>query len=210
MLATALVCACAMKMTGQYVGTYETLSLGSFIVSSRAFYWFIFIVSFVLLVALLCFKNTYPVNYCLLGVWTLSISFSVATACVVVLCDPMVVTSRQEVLPFSLAKDGAAGALTLFQDSVYCAVGTASEKSGTNSVLLAVVITTAIFLSLTAFTFQSKWDFSFLGAGLSASLSILILWGFGMVLFGGGFGEMRYWYRCALVPGLTWLVTSRN
>jgi FtsH-binding integral membrane protein len=194
-----------MKMTGQYVGTYETLSMGSFIVSSRAFYIFIFIISFVLLIALLCFKNTYPVNYCLLGAWTLSISFSVATACVVVLCDPMVVTGRQEILPFSLAKDGTPGGLTLFQGSVYCAVGTASEKSGTNSVLLAVAITTAIFLSLTVFTFQSKWDFSFLGAGLGASLWILILWGIGMSLFGGGLGEMRYWYRCAVV---CWLLTG--
>ena len=202
LLTTALVCTCAMKMTGQYVGAYETLSMGSFIVSSRAFYWFIFVISFVLLIALLCYKNTYPVNYCLLGSWTLSISFSVATACVVVLCDPMVVTGQQEIIPLSLAKDGPAGSLALFQNSVYCAVGTASEKSGTNSVLLAVAITAAIFVTLTAFTFQSKWDFSFLGAGLGASLWILILWGIGMSLFGGGFGEMRYWYRCAPVPSL--------
>jgi FtsH-binding integral membrane protein len=189
-----------MKMTGQYVGSYETLSMGSFIVGSRAFSWFIIIISLVLLISLLCYKNTYPVNYYLLGTWTVSISFSVATSCVMVLCDPMVVTGRQEILPLSLVRDGAPGGLSLFQNSVYCAVGTASEKSGTNSVLLAVAITTAIFLSLTAFTFQSKWDFSFLGAGLGATLWILILWGFGMALFGGGFGEMRYWFRCSAAP----------
>lgn len=196
LLLTAFVCFVAMKMTGQYVGSYATLSLGSFIVSSRAFYWFIFIVSIILLVALLCFKNVYPVNYALLGGWTLSLSFSVATACVVVLCDPMVVTQNQEFAPLSIAQqEPTAGSLKLYQDSFYCAVGTSVEKSGSNAVLIAMTVTASLFLALTAFTLQSKWDFSFLGAGLGAALWILIFWGFGMALFGSS-GDLRYYYRC--------------
>lgn len=190
LLATAFVCFCAMKMTGQYVGNYETLSMGSFIVSSRAFYWFIFVVSFILLFALLCLKNAYPVNYALLAAWTISISFSVATACVVTLCDPMVETDDKALSPFSLA--GGMG--HLYKGEVYCAVGTDAEKSGSNAVLMAVGITAGLFVGLTAFTFQSKWDFSFLGVGLFAALSILILWSICMAIFGtSAFG--RYVYR---------------
>ena len=196
LLATAFVCFIAMKLTGPFVGSYETLSLGSFIVSSRAFYWFIFIVSIVLLLALLCFKNVYPVNYGLLGGWTLSISFSVATACVVALCDPMVVTQNQQLLPLSIAVQGTPGNLKLYQDSYYCAVGTPVEQAGSNAVLMAAAITASLFIALTAFTFQSKWDFSFLGAGLAASLWILIFWAIGMRWFGSS-SEMRYWYRSA-------------
>ena len=194
LMATAFVCYLAMKLTGQYVGSYETLSLGSFIVSSRAFYWFIFVTSFALLIALLCFKNIYPVNYLLLSGWTLAISCSVASACVVALCDPMVVTQQQQLLPLSLAVKGGAGNIALFENSVYCAVGTEVEQHGTNAVLMAVGITTTLFLGLTAFTFQSKWDFSFLGAGLASLLWILIFWGICMALFGST-SEARYWYR---------------
>jgi FtsH-binding integral membrane protein len=186
-----------MTMTGQYVGTYETLSLGSFIVSSRAFYWFIFVASFVLLFALLCFKSIYPVNYFLLAGWTLAISCSVASACVIVLCDPMVVNQKlqQEPIPLSIALK-TPGSLQLYQNSNYCAVGTDFQKHGTNSVLMALGITTSLFLGLTAFTLQSKWDFSFLGAGLSSVLWILLFWGICMSLFGSS-SELRYLYSLA-------------
>ncbi|KAG8439618.1 hypothetical protein GDO86_005702 [Hymenochirus boettgeri] len=44
-------------------------------------------------------------------------------------------------------------------------------------VLQAFILTTAVFLGLTAFTFQSKRDFSKIGAGLFAGLWILIFAG---------------------------------
>ncbi|XP_072257394.1 protein lifeguard 4 [Pyxicephalus adspersus] len=45
-------------------------------------------------------------------------------------------------------------------------------------VLQAFILTSAVFLGLTAFTFQTKKDFSKLGAGLFAGLWILIIAGF--------------------------------
>ena len=85
------MCACAMLMTSdKLVGKYHVLSLGSVIVASSALYWTIFIVSVVILGFLTCFKRSYPINYFLLSLWTIAMSVSVATACVCVLCDPMV------------------------------------------------------------------------------------------------------------------------
>ncbi|KAM4746942.1 protein lifeguard 4 [Rhinophrynus dorsalis] len=50
-------------------------------------------------------------------------------------------------------------------------------------VLQAFILTTAVFLGLTAYTFQSKRDFSKFGAGLFAGLWILILAGFLRLFF---------------------------
>ncbi|MEE6480439.1 hypothetical protein FKM82_012569 [Ascaphus truei] len=50
-------------------------------------------------------------------------------------------------------------------------------------VIQAFILTTAVFLGLTAFTFQSKRDFSKFGAGLFAGLWILILAGFLRLFF---------------------------
>uniref|UniRef100_A0A4W3I5S0 Transmembrane BAX inhibitor motif containing 4 n=1 Tax=Callorhinchus milii TaxID=7868 RepID=A0A4W3I5S0_CALMI len=50
-------------------------------------------------------------------------------------------------------------------------------------VLQAFVLTTAVFLGLTSYTFQSKRDFSKYGAGLFACLWILILAGFFRLFF---------------------------
>lgn len=50
-------------------------------------------------------------------------------------------------------------------------------------VLQAFILTTAVFLGLTAYTFQSKRDFSKLGAGLFAGLWILIIAGFLRLFF---------------------------
>lgn len=50
-------------------------------------------------------------------------------------------------------------------------------------VLQAFILTTAVFLGLTAFTYQSKRDFSKLGAGLFAGLWILIIAGFLRLFF---------------------------
>ena len=51
-------------------------------------------------------------------------------------------------------------------------------------VLEAVFITASVFIVLTIFTLQSKWDFSFLGAGLGMCLWVMILWGFFAIIFG--------------------------
>eukprot|EP00291_Cryptomonas_curvata_P027921 CAMPEP_0172206614 /NCGR_PEP_ID=MMETSP1050-20130122/33324_1 /TAXON_ID=233186 /ORGANISM="Cryptomonas curvata, Strain CCAP979/52" /LENGTH=235 /DNA_ID=CAMNT_0012885733 /DNA_START=184 /DNA_END=891 /DNA_ORIENTATION=- len=173
------------------IGDYKVLSLGSFIVSSTAFYWITFILTFAILIALMCYKNVYPINYTLLGVWTIAISFTVASACVITLCDPMV-QSGSSILPFSLAK----GSVHLYSGGLFCAVGTPQYTLGANTVLLALAITAAVFVSLTAFTLQSKWDFSFLGAGLGVSLFLLLIWGLSMQLFGFG-AQMQYLYSLA-------------
>jgi len=43
-------------------------------------------------------------------------------------------------------------------------------------VLQALILTAAVFSSLTAYVFVTKKDFSFMGAGLFAGLMILIVW----------------------------------
>jgi FtsH-binding integral membrane protein len=192
LLVTVAVCAMSMLLTSdQAVGKYQVLSLGSFIVSSQPFYWTIFILTFGILFALMCFKDAYPINYILLTVWTAAISFSVASACVVVLCDPMVEVSGGTVSPASLAPQHG----RLYHGVLMCAYGTEQYTLGANTVLLALGITAGVFVGLTIFTLQSKWDFSFLGAGLYACLWLLILWGLGMQLFGGG-SRVQYLYRC--------------
>ncbi|CAL9681987.1 unnamed protein product [Knipowitschia caucasica] len=52
-----------------------------------------------------------------------------------------------------------------------------------STVLQALVLTCAVFAGLTAFTFQSKRDFSKLGAGLFAGLLILLIAGFSRLWF---------------------------
>mmetsp|Transcript_17522 Transcript_17522/g.44096 ORF Transcript_17522/g.44096 Transcript_17522/m.44096 type:complete len:112 (-) Transcript_17522:81-416(-) len=79
---------------------------------------------------------------------------------------------------------------------------------------MATFITAGLFLALTVFTFQSKWDFSFLGAGLFAAVWVLMLWGIIMACFGGS-PAMQYWY-CLLGAVLfslyvvfdTWMLTK--
>jgi len=55
-------------------------------------------------------------------------------------------------------------------------------------VLQALVLTAAVFISLTTYVHISKKDFSFLGAGLFASLWILIFWGMLNWFFDFGLG----------------------
>ena len=51
------------------------------------------------------------------------------------------------------------------------------EENGAGDLVVeAVFITATVFILLTIFTLQSKWDFSFLGAGLGVCLWIMILW----------------------------------
>jgi len=78
-------------------------------------------------------------------------------------------------------------------------------ESGNGMIVLqALMLTAAVFISLTVYTLTTKKDFSFLGAGLFAGLVILIVWSllnsffnfgagghmvfslFGALLFAGG------------------------
>jgi FtsH-binding integral membrane protein len=59
------------------------------------------------------------------------------------------------------------------------------EANGMGSIVLqAAILTLVVFISLTAFTMQSKFDFSFLGGALYSGLMILITWSFMGFLFG--------------------------
>ena len=93
--------------------------------------------SFVLVMALMCFKDKHPQNMYLLAAFTFVEAFMVGT------------------------------------------VTTAYAEENAGIVLEAVFLTGAIFIGLTVFTFQSKIDFSFLGAflsmGLGKSLKLLIV-----------------------------------
>ena len=76
------------------------------------------------------------------------------------------------------------------------AIGTPYADAGGNSVLMAAGLTASIFLALTAYTLQSRIDFSFLGAGLFAAVWVLIIWGIVMSFMGGSGTSpaMQYWY----------------
>ena len=152
----------------------------------------------VLLVALMCNKNTYPLNMYLLALWTLVMAFSVATSCTVAMCDPMVKTTAGDVLPLSVALTGGTpkgmNLVSSRSNRVSCAVDSAKAESGSNAVLMAAAITSVIFVCLTGFTMQSKIDFSFLGAGLFACLMIMMLFSFGMMCF--GFNADLYFGYC--------------
>ena len=58
------------------------------------------------------------------------------------------------------------------------------EAGESNLLFEAVGITGAAFVSLTIFTFQSKIDFSFMGAGLYVGLNLLIMFSFLSLLVG--------------------------
>lgn len=55
-------------------------------------------------------------------------------------------------------------------------------------VLQALILTAAVFISLTVYTLTTKKDFSFLGAGLFAGLIILLVWGLLNSIFSFGSG----------------------
>jgi len=69
---------------------------------------------------------------------------------------------------------------------VICA---AYQERGDGFVILqAFILTATVFVSLTAYTFITKKDFSFMGAGLYSCLWILIIWSLINSLFGTVFG----------------------
>lgn len=59
-------------------------------------------------------------------------------------------------------------------------------------VLQALMLTAAVFISLTVYTLTTKKDFSFLGAGLFGGLVVLIFWGFLNSIFNFGGGNMVF------------------
>mmetsp|Transcript_25934 Transcript_25934/g.40837 ORF Transcript_25934/g.40837 Transcript_25934/m.40837 type:complete len:297 (+) Transcript_25934:166-1056(+) len=130
------------------------------------------VLSIILIVALMCYKDRAPLNAYLLAAFTTVEAFLVGT----------IVT-------------------------VYCAAGMKGI------VLEAVFLTGAIFIGLTLFTFQSKIDFSFMGAGLSMGLGALLLWGFFAMLFGMQTGYVYALLGCILFSGYilfdTWLIMDR-
>jgi len=114
-----------------------------FVTTHTGFYWFNIIVAFGSLFPLHCYKRSYPINFMLLSLFTVSMA------------------------------------------SVLGMVTTLYAQAGAgNLVVEAVAITASVFIILTIYTMQSKWDFSFLGAGLGMGLWIMILWGFFAMIFG--------------------------
>mmetsp|Transcript_14801 Transcript_14801/g.37043 ORF Transcript_14801/g.37043 Transcript_14801/m.37043 type:complete len:335 (+) Transcript_14801:88-1092(+) len=193
LLFTCFICAVVLFNQGPKVNGYATLGWGSTLASSSGLYWLIFILSIALLVALFCYKSKYPTNFYLLGAWTFSISLTIATACAVTMCDPMVTPSDEaHAMPLSLVTSYEN--LRPVRGTLICAIGTDAANSGINSVVIAAFLTGFIFVALTLFTFQSKIDFSFLGAGLGVALLSLIMWGLVMSVF--GFGS-RYLFAMA-------------
>ncbi|KAL7501657.1 hypothetical protein ACHAWT_009469 [Skeletonema menzelii] len=129
------------------------------------------IASFVLILALMCYKDKSPQNMYLLAAFTFVEAFMVGT------------------------------------------VTTAYAEESVGIVLEAVFLTGAIFIGLTVFTFQSKIDFSFLGAFLSMGIGALILWGFFAMIFGVGTGYVYALLGCIIFSGYilfdTWLIMDK-
>lgn len=133
------------------------------------------VLSVILIVALMCYKDQAPLNAFLIAAFTTIEAVLVGT----------VVT-------------------------VYCAFG---MKDIVSLTLETVFLTGAILIGLTLFTFQSKIDFSFMGAGLSMGLGALLLWGFFAMLFGMQTGYVYALLGCILFSGYilfdTWLIMDR-
>jgi len=79
-------------------------------------------------------------------------------------------------------------------------------------VVQALFLTAFVFVGLTLFAWQSKIDFSFLGAGLGAGLWLLLLWGLFGMMFGGG-GALYSLFGAGLFCGYvlfdTWLIMKK-
>ena len=58
--------------------------------------------------------------------------------------------------------------------------------------LQALLLTAAVFLSLTTYVHVTKKDFSWMGGALFAGLMILIVWSFMSMLFGATFGGVGH------------------
>ena len=68
----------------------------------------------------------------------------------------------------------------------------AAGAAGGMLVLQALLLTAAVFISLTTYVFVTKKDFSWIGGALSMGLMILLMWSFMNMIFPvtfGGFGH---------------------
>lgn len=106
------------------------------------------------------------------------------------------------------------GLFTIVEAFLVGTVTTAYCASGYKGVVLeAVLLTCAVFVGLTIFTFQSKIDFSFLGASLSMGLGVLILWGICSLIFGFDAGYYYALFGCIIFCGYilfdTWLIMEQ-
>ena len=63
-------------------------------------------------------------------------------------------------------------------------------------VLQALILTAAVFVSLSSYVLVTRKDFSFLGAGLFAGLFVLIIWGMLNSLFDFGLGGRMVFSLC--------------
>ena len=104
-------------------------------------------------------------------------------------------------------------AFTFVEAFMVGTVTTAYAEENAKIVLEAVFLTGAIFIGLTVFTFQTKVDFSFLGAFLSMGLGALILWGLFAMIFGIGTGYVYALLGCIIFSGYilfdTWLIMDK-
>jgi len=73
-------------------------------------------------------------------------------------------------------------------------LGTLSGVYNTKAVILAVGITAVICLALTAFSFQTKWDFTGMGAGLMVVLLVFMIFGFIMIFLRSSFPILHIVY----------------
>jgi FtsH-binding integral membrane protein len=106
------------------------------------------------------------------------------------------------------------GAFTLVEAFLVGSVTTAYCAAGQRGIVLeAVFLTGAIFVGLTVFTFQSKVDFSFLGAALYMGLGALVVWGFFAMIFGVRTGYVYALLACIVFSGYilfdTWLIMDK-
>lgn len=100
------------------------------------------------------YKSSYPINMYLLSAWTISMGMSVATSCVVTMCDPLVSPKGDAKGAMPLSEMPRVTIPMLVGGRIFCAVGTEHADNGINSVLIAAFVTMLIFAVLTAFTFQ--------------------------------------------------------
>ena len=94
---------------------------------------------------------------------------------------------------------------------VVCASYTAAGQG--RIVVEALVLTAAIFASLTLYTVYSKRDWSFMEAGLSSGLLLLIFWGLFSLFFPALAGGIYSLFGALLFSGFiifdTWQITER-
>ena len=94
---------------------------------------------------------------------------------------------------------------------VVCASYTAAGQG--RIVVEALVLTAAIFASLTLYTVYSKRDWSFMAAGLSSGLLLLIFWGLFSLFFPALAGGIYSLFGALLFSGYfifdTWQITER-